>query len=520
MNPADLIRYEQLLRYELAAMDAADGLKAFCRFTMPDPKAPHDPDRSLFLPARHLDVLVDLMESVERGEILKAILNTAPRHGKSETATRRMAAWFAGRSPHKEVIVATYGEVFARNFARDIRAIIESQRFRQAFPDYALQAASDEVLTNHLGKNIYSLGRRSPTTGRGGDILLVDDPVKDDKEARSQLFRDDLWEWFTQTLLSRRHTDRAPVVLTQTRWTEDDIVGRITDRTNPKWSKEFSEGWEIVNLPALAEEDDPLGRKPGEALWPERFGAPYLEQMRAANPVAFSALYQCNPTPADGAFYLSDDLHTYERDELPAMDQLRVYGVSDHGVATSTHSDPSCLMLFGVDATGTAWILPDLAWRRMGSAEQVEEWLRLVKTHKPMWWYAERGHISRSIGPFLKKRMDEEGVYCPVMEEAPVGDKMTRAQSSRARCAQGRIRFPGFAGWWARARHELLTFPNGRHDDFVDALSLVGLKLTTHAQPSRTIAKNAPAPGTWAALKQSWKSEDEEAAARRARAGW
>lgn len=305
-----------------------------------------------------------------------------------------------------------------------------------------------------------------------------------------------------------------------TRWHEDDIVGRITDKTNPKWSRDFSEGWEIIRLPAIAEEDDPLGRAPGEALWPERFGLEYLEQMKAANPVAFSALYQGNPTPAEGAFFLVDDLNTYERDELPPLDQMRVYGVSDHGVGTATHNDPSCLLLFGVDPKGTAWVLPDLAWRRMGAVEQVDEWIRLVRSNNPIWWWAERGQISKSIGPFLRKRMQEEGVYCPILEEAPVGDKVQRAQSARARCSQGRIRFPAFASWWSRARHELLTFPNGKHDDFVDALSLVGLKLQAHQSGTRRVEKTTAAPGSWGALKSQWKSRDLDDEARRARRGW
>jgi predicted phage terminase large subunit-like protein len=415
-------------------------------------------------------------------------------------------------------MVATYGDVLAKTLRTDIISMIRSPRHRQAFPAHHLvKTGEDELVTSEGGK-VYILGRRSPTNGRGGHWLLVDDPIKDDKEASSPVARNDAWQWFTQTLLARRHTDKSPIVMTGTRWNDDDPFGRLLDPTNPAYSARMAKGWEVLNLPAIAEDDDPLGRAPGEALWPERFGLDYLEQMRAANPVAFSALYQGNPTPEEGAFFQKGDIKTYERDELPA--NLRIFAVSDHGVGTATHNDRTCLMLFGVCPAGTAYVLPDTVWRRMGSQEQVEEMLRLMRDKKPMFWWAERGQISRSIGPFLKKRMDEEQVYCPLLEEAPIGDKVARAQSARARSAQGRVLFPAYAEWWPRALKELLTFPNGKHDDFVDALSMLGLKLQSHVPGSVPSVKREPPAGSWAAMKKQWNSDDNESRARVARAGW
>lgn len=518
MTPADVRRYEQLLRYKLAILDAEERLLDFARFTMPDPKRLHDPARSKFIDARHFNVMADLLEAIERGEVLKAILNFPVRHGKTTVATHAMTAWFTGRNPDKEVMVATYGEKFARQHRAKVAEILGSHRFKQVFPDYSVATEGGYEIVNHLGKRLHFLGRRSEVTGKGFDLGLIDDPVKDDREVRFQLYRDDIWEWLTQTLLTRPHTDKAPWLMTCSRWHEDDPAGRLMDKSNPKYSARLADGLVVVNLPALAEDDDLLGRKPGEPLWPERFGEAYLLQRQEVNPVAFSALYQGDPTPGEGIFYLQEDLHTYTHDELP--EAMRYFGASDHAVSMDAVADPSCMGIFGICPQGNAYVLPDLVWRKLPSVDAVEEMIRLMRKWKPLWWYAERGHISRAIGPFLKKRMQEEMVHVPILEDQPVADKMQRAQSARSRCAQGRILFPSYAAWWPKAKAELLKFPNGRHDDFVDFLSIIGMKLETHVAGRAAEKKSAPKPGTWGYLKAEFAEQDRAQSARGVRAGW
>lgn len=514
----DLQRYLQLLEYELALQDAEEDLIRFAEVTMPDMRYPEDPARTRYLAARHHRMMADLMMRVERGEERKVILNTAPRHGKTELCTKRFAAWYSGRNPHHDIIVATYNEKFAEDFGKDVREIIASQRFRQVFPDYSLKAQSNEMLKTYAGGDIFFLGRRSSTTGRGGNLIIVDDPTKDDKEVKYQSFREDCWQWFTQTLLTRRHDDKAAIVVTQTRWHEDDIVGRITDKTNPAYSKKFSDGFKIVNLPAIAEGDDPLGRKAGEPLWPERFGLPYLEEMREANAAAFAALYQCDPTPDDGVFFRQEEIHEYNLADLPQ--KLTMYCVSDHAVGTKDVNDPSCMVPFGICDNGDAWVMPQIVWKRMDGQEAVEEMIEIMKTKSPVFWYAEKGHITKSLGPFLNKRMQEEGVYTPIIEEHPVGDKIQRAQSGRARCAQGKIRFPSFAPWWPRAKAELLKFPNGRFDDFVDCVSMIGSKVGYHVGPGKVIQKSKFEPGTFGYMLKEFRDRDYEREAEKAAAGW
>ena len=512
--------YERLLKYEAALLDAEDDLISFSEVTMPARGKANDISQSGYIAAKHHRFMADMMMRVESGDLLKTILSCPPRHGKSQLCTINFAAWYSARNPDRDVIVATYNESFALDFGKKIKELVQSPRFRQIFPDYELRAdgkASDHIITSE-GGNLYFLGRRSATTGRGGDLIIVDDPTKDDKEARSETFKDDIWEWFTQTLLTRRHHDKAAICLTQTRWIEDDIIGRITDKTNPAYSPKFAEGFEHINLAAIADEEDPIGRKPGQPLWPERFGRKYLEEMREANAVSFAALYQGDPTPDDGVYYQKDDIYEYDRDELP--ERLRIYVVSDHAVGTKQINDPTCIIPFGVCENDIAWVFSDVRWRRMNSMDAVEEMIEVIRAHNPMFWYAEKGHISKAIGPFLKKRMQEESVYVPVMEHHPVADKIQRAQSARARCAQGKIRFPKQARWWPRAKAEMLKFPNARNDDFVDGVSMIGMRLQSSFRAGSTQKSTGFAPGTFGHMLKEFRDEDRAAKIKKSQAGW
>lgn len=520
VTKSDLEEYLHLLKYELALKEAEEDLLRFAEVTMLDPKRPDDPQATLYMPAAHHRFMARKMMDAIFTPGSKLIINTAPRHGKSELCTRRAAAWYTGLFPHRDVMVATYNENFASDFSKDVRAILASKRFHQIFPDYGdLVVKNDEHLKNKHGGNLYFIGRNSTTTGRGADLILVDDPTKNEVEVRTLEFRQKVWEWFTKTLLTRRHTDKASIAISQTRWNEDDLVGRLTDPNNPAYAERFAKGFEVINLAAIAEQDDPLGRDEGEPLWPERFGIEYLEQQRDVDPGGFAALYQSNPTPDDGVFYQAEDIHEYDIDDLPA--NLRMYVVSDHAVSTKQINDKTCIVPFGICENGFAWVLPKIVWRRMDTHMAVEEMIRIMDQYKPLFWYGEKGQISKSIGPYLRKRQTEEEIYCPVIEQHPAADKQTRAHPARARCAQGRILFPKQASWWPAAKSEMLKFPNGRFDDFCDCVSLIGMNVHTHTGPGTAPqGDRAPKPGTFGHMLAQFRQQDADAASRKARSGW
>lgn len=515
-------RYLLALKRRRAALKARDDLLDFARFMMPAQDAPDDPDRSEYQIAQHHRVIAAALEEVEKGKIRRLIINLGPRHGKSQLTSRLFPAWFLGRNPTKSIIEATYNEKFSWDFGRDVRQLLQDPAFSQVFPDCTLQsgAASVDRLELAAGGKAFFVGRGGSLTGRGGHGLIIDDPIKDRVEADSPTTREKLWSWFNQVLKTRLLSDKGWIVIIQTRWHEDDLVGRITDKMNPCYSASEAKKWRIIDLPALARENDILGRKEGEALWPERFPVSYLHEMREADPRGFQALYQGSPTPEKGNFFDGDRLRIYTKPtDRPPNDQLRFYIASDHAVSTKQDRDKTAMIPVGVDADDNLWIMDDIFWQRAETDVVVEKMIDLMAKYRPLFWWAERGHISKSIGPFLRKRMLERSVFCTLDEIVPIGDKMSRAQSIQARIAMGKVYVPSYAPWYAEFRDQLLKFPYAAHDDVVDALAYIGLGIakTVRAPTQRTI-KKGPAQGTLGWVKQQSREQARERAARHG--GW
>ncbi|MFY9292817.1 MAG: phage terminase large subunit [Methylorubrum rhodinum] len=512
-------------RTKLAA-EARDSFMTFVRFTQPDPADPDDPTRSLYDNQRHHDAIAAVVEEVEGGRMPFLILTIPPRHGKSELTSRRFPAWAIGRNPKRQIVVAAYNDEFALDFGAEVRSIMKTPQYRQVFPGVALQrggTAKDRLQTTEGGMLVF-VGRGGALTGRGADFLIIDDILKDADEARSPTIREQAWQWFVKVAMTRRMNQNSPVVIIMQRWHEDDLVGRLTDRDNPNFDPELAKKFKIINLPAIAEDDDPLGRAPGEPLWPvskgqPKFGIEFLEQQRRLDPSGFPALYQQQPTAVDGVLFMREDIRTYLSADLPK--DLTWYATSDHAVGTDrTRHDASCLLVGGLARNGDLYIHPDCVWGRFATDRIVEEMLRLGRTHNPVVWGAEKGHISKSIGPFLRKRMEETGSFFPIREITPVQNKEQRAQAIIGRVAQGKVLLPRDAPWVQRAIDEMLKFPNGRNDDFVDALAYFGIMLQAMFKPGPSAderrAKEPPT-GSWGWIKKQMSLQEREA--RRAAGG-
>ncbi len=516
-------RRADIVRRLLAATEASEDILAYTRFTMPDYTDTSPNPRTRYKTARHHELMARKLRDLEQGKIKRVIFNLGPRHGKTELASKKFMAWYSARHPEQSLVFGTYNETFAGDIGRAVRTNIQSPEHQLAFPHHLLKDGSEAAqrLETTAGGQLSFVGRGGTITGRGGDGIIVDDPIKDRDEADSKLVRDKLWTWFTQVIMTRRATNDAWVVLIQTRWHEDDLVGRLTDPMNPFYDPEEAKDWVIIDLPALAFDDgsvDVLGRAPGEALWPERFPAPFLRAQQRLDPRGFQALYQGRPAADEGNFFQKDWLNTYRPDELPK--NLKFYAASDHAVSMNQARDRTALVPVGVDDRDNIYVLPEVWWKQ-GTADVVAEaMLDLMRTRSPIYWWAERGHISKSIGPFLRKRMNEEKVYAAIIEVTPVADKQTRAQSIQGRMAMGKVFFPSFAPWWPEARDQILKFPNSTHDDLVDALSYIGLGLTTLLSGTNTAAKATHRANSYRAMFAEIKAREN--AQRRALkgAGW
>ncbi len=257
----------------------------------------------------HHQLLVDHLQQFAEGKIRKLMVFMPPQHGKSELTSRRLPAYLLGLNPNLKIVGCSYSADLSRSFNRDVQRIIDDKLYHDIFPDTYLNASN--VKTSAKGsflrnadvfevvgaKGFYkSVGVGGSLTGTAVDIGIIDDPVKDAVEANSITYRARVWSWYTQVFLTRMHNNSQQLI-TQTRWHEDDLSGRMIKEMNKDKS------WCILTLPGILESPDKHNQDPrkiGEALWSERHSLEKLNQFRGANPRAFQAMYQQDPRPFEG----------------------------------------------------------------------------------------------------------------------------------------------------------------------------------------------------------------------------
>lgn len=402
------------------------------------------------LNAPHLKYIAEHLDAVTRGEIDRLAIFLPPRHAKTETVTVRYPVYRLERDPSVRALVTGYNERVARKFSRKSRNI--------AAPRIALtdKLAADEWETT-AGGGLVARGVGTPPTGYGFDLILIDDPIKKREEAESEVYREKIWDWYTDDLYTRLEPNGA-IILTLTRWHHDDLAARAIASEPGEWT--------VLRLPALAEDNDPLGRTVGAALWPERFDEDALGrirdvQARRDGAYAFESLYQQNPTPREGAFFKVSQLGIVEA--APAgLNECRAWDLA----ASSGQGDYSAGVRLGVDSHGI-WYILDVT--------------------RGQWSPDERDAILRQTaaldGPQLKIRLAQDpgqaGVdqairltrmlagYA-VRSERVSGDKSTRASGLAAQINAGNVRLVRGA-WNSAFIEELRQFPAGRNDDQVDA---------------------------------------------------
>lgn len=441
--------------------------------------------------AAHHHEIASRLEAVERGEIDRLMIVEPPRHGKSELASRRFPAWFLGRNPNNGIIAASYNSDLAMDFGRDVRNIVRSPEYQRVFPGSTLaqdSQATERWHTNQGGAYV-AAGVGTAVTGRDADIFLIDDPLKDREDAESQRMRDRLWNWYSSVVQSR--LPRA-IVIIQTRWHEDDLIGRLLD--DPAQAAQ----WTILHHPAISK---------GQALWPERYPIEQLERVRdSMRPRDWSALFQGEPAPEEGDFFQESWFQWYDR--APA--HMHRYGASDYAI-TAKDGDFTVHGVCGVDPNDDLYIL-DIYRDQVDSMQAVESGLDMMQRHKPMAWVEEKAQIEKAIGPFLNKRMRERKINTFRVQLPTTGDKMARAQSFRARASQGRVYLPRHAPWVADMLSELLLFPNGRNDDQVDVCGLFGRVLDSLTKAQMPEGPAAPKPLTLddaIAQDEAWRNKQD-----------
>jgi len=416
-----------------------------------------------FVPARHHKLYLDVLEGATRGQSRRVIISAPRGSAKSTYASDLFPPWFIEQRPNSEIAVCSHNMTLASKFAR-------RSRNRVALNDkvltYQLAADSRSVeyweTTNGCKFGCFGIG--GSVLGIRADLAIIEDPYGSKEEAYSREAREKVWDWWEFDMRPTLKPN-ASVIVISSRYHDQDFVGTLLEKEGTEWT--------YIRIPLFAEANDPVGRQPGELLWPEYFTASMVADAQK-NQDVLSSQYQQNPTPESGNFFHVEHLHTYLPHELPKTGSH--YLASDHALSEREESDSDVLLVARVDHNDNIYILPDLFWKnKVLTIDFDEEAFRMLRLYSPLAWMAGKDHITGALKPYWMRRMQQERLFV-FFDEIPHGNrrKRERAQSIRAWMQQGKVLFPSTASWWPAAKTQLLKFDKSDEDDFVDALSCLG----------------------------------------------
>jgi predicted phage terminase large subunit-like protein len=418
-----------------------------------------------FIHGRHHEKMARAFERVAEGRTKRLIINMPPRHTKSEFASYLLPSWFLGKFPQKKVIQTSHTAELAVGFGRKVRNLVDSDRYKDLFPDVALQAdskAAGRWATNYSGE-YFAIGVGGAVTGKGADLLIIDDPHSEQEAALAEVnpeIYDKTYEWYTSGPRQRLQPGGA-IVVVMTRWSKKDLTGQVLKASAQRGGDE----WEVIEFPALFEN--------GKPLWPEFWSQKELLALKEELPNAkWMAQYQQNPTSETSAIVKREWWQVWEEEEPPWCEFTLMSW--DTAFEKSNRADYSACTLWGVfyqeDDTGTpqANILLINAFRkRMEFPELKQKALDEYQEWKPDSIIIEK----KASGAPLIYEMRAMGV--PVQEFTPTkgNDKISRLNAVSDLFASGRVWAPN-TQWAEEVIDEVASFPAGEHDDYVDSVSL------------------------------------------------
>ena len=385
------------------------------------------------------------------------VLSCPPQHGKSLTVTETFPSWYVGKYPDRRCIIACYNDDFAGKFGRRNKAKIDE--VGQFIFNIKLKKSSDRdmEIADHTG-SIITRGIMAGITGNAGDLIIIDDPVKTRMEADSPTYRERLWEEWMNSIKTRTQAG-SKIIIIQTRWHEDDLAGRVINGENYL---------EVINIPVEAEENDILGRKVGDALCPEigkdnkwlqMFKSNYLADPNGGGSRAWNALYLGRPTSAEGNIFKREWWQYY--DKLP--DKIPLVGISvDATFKDSDTSDFVAIEVWG-KLNGDYYLI-DLIKRRMDFPETLKaiRYMADKYPNKHSILVEDKANGSAIIS-MLKH--DIGGIVAITPKESKVG----RANAITGIVEGGNVYLPRYSDFTGEFIDEFASFPNGVHDDLVDA---------------------------------------------------
>ena len=429
---------------------------------------------------------------------MRIILSVPPRHGKSQLASIYFPAWVLGKRPKTKFIVSTYGAELAEKNGLETRDLIGSNAYATIFPGTVLKQdmksrSNWQVENLQPGKGsekgqYYAVGVGGAVTGYGAECIIIDDPHKDRAEAESETMRKAVWDYYRSTLYSRLE-GHGVIILIMQRWRQDDLVGMIMEEEQKKKDAgEPHDDWEVISLPALAEEDevyeDKLVRREGEALWKEKFPLDVLESIRQTSPYFWASQYQQNPILAETAEFKTEMFQYYIPEDLK-FKHLRYFTFVDPAISQKKAADNAVVLTVAKEVGK-----PNIYRIREDAGKFTPRQLvDLIMLHNKEYGgdvWIETVAYQEALKYLVQEEQKLKAKYFVIHEIKSSIGKEIRIRGLLG-MYQNRVIFHR-KGLDTSYELELLAFPRGRRDDRADCMAFLQTALDTHGS-SGIIAK-------------------------------
>ena len=469
-------------------------------------------------------------DDVAAGKSPRLMILMPPRHGKSELASKMFPPWHLGRHPDHEVIACSYNISLAMGFSKKIKTIFDDPAYQSVF-DARLDAenrSTEEWGIAGTPGGYVAAGVGGGITGKGAHILIIDDPIKNAEEADSANTRESIWDWYGSTAYTRL-APGAGVLIIQTWWHDDDLAGRIQQAMAKGSEDEDVDQFEIIKYPAVAEHTEFLNtvtdeivridtaaandvdarleaaklgldvaelrflRAKGDCLHEARYDTKKLRRIKATLAQRFwSALYQQNPVPDDGAFFTRD---MFRQNPLPKTAACNVQIAWDFAIGTKKKNDFTVGTVALQDSDDMLHMAEQIHLKTGDTDLIIKAMLDLATR-----WYTpsliigvEDGQIWKTLESSFRKECRKRGFYPRVQPLTPLTDKEVRAGPLQGRMQAGMVSWAAGAEWYADCRNEMLRFPAGVHDDRVDSAAWatqVAITRTAPKKPKEEVKKS------------------------------
>ena len=416
-----------------------------------------------FISGAHHKRMADAFERVANGTCKRLIINMPPRHTKSEFASYLLPAWFLGKFPHKKVIQASNTGELAVGFGRKVRNLVDSEVYGSIFPNLALQADSKAAgrWNTSKGGDYFAIGVGGTVTGKGADVLIIDDPHSEQEAAQAASnpdIYDKVFEWYTSGPRQRLQPGGS-IVVVMTRWAQRDLTGQVLKSA----AQRSGEEWEVIEFPAILPS--------GKPLWPQFWSLAELEALREELPNAkWQAQYQQNPVGNESAIVKRDWWKWWEKDDPPRCDYiLQSWDTAFEKTQRADYSAGTTWGIFDCEEDNFApnIILLNTYKKRVEFPELKRDVMREYTEYEPDSLIVEK---KASGAPLI---YDLRAMGIPVQEYTPSKgqDKIARLNSVSDIIASGKVWVPQ-TRWAEELVDEVAAFPSGEHDDLVDATTL------------------------------------------------